>query len=223
MKQIDSETIISRAAVPSETGTPHGEHGLVTQDDLRVVEWLASRSPYQVEKALVSRASSRNVDLDIIYEHRFPRDDKGRPLPVQSVFRGVTVRGDREQIKKVCDDFRKALAPATQEMIEGWLAELSVITAKRNDDDFAEMLRIGAYVARLQRYPADILYEILLRRSHKFFPTWADLEPDLERMTRARHAVIHSLETKAKPPEPYEPRCSAESARSIMREVFGEE
>ena len=223
MKQIDSATIISRAAVPSRTGTPHGEHGLATQSDTRVVEWLASHTPYQVEKALVSRASSRNVDLDIIYEHRFPRDDKGRPLPVQSVFKGVSVRGDREQIKKVCDDFRKALARAPAEMIEGWLAELSVITAKRNDDDFAETLRIGAYVSRLQRYPADILRDVLLNRTHKFFPTWADLEPDLERMTRDRHAVIYALERQSNPPEPVDPRCSAERAREIMREVLGEE
>lgn len=222
MKRISSETIISRAGALSKTGTPHGEHGLATQDDLRIVNWLASRTPYQVEKALVSRASSRSVALDVIYEHRFPRDERGNPLPVQSVCKAVKFSGSDEDVDAVRQDFIKAMQPAPEEMIEGWLAELSVISAKRTDDEFSETLRIGAYVARLRRYPADVVYDVLFRKTHRFFPTWAELEADLEVMTMPRRMTIEALGRRTHEAEPDAPRCSREAAEKIMREVFGD-
>ncbi|NCX54537.1 MAG: hypothetical protein EBW83_07330, partial [Rhodobacterales bacterium] len=54
----------------------------------------------------------------------------------------VNIRGSHEDRMKVFRDFQKAEVPADVEMIEGWLAELSVITAKRVDDDFTESLRL---------------------------------------------------------------------------------
>ena len=222
MKRISSETIISHAGVLSRTGTQLGEPGSAIQDNLRIVNWLASRTPYQVEKALVSRASSRSVGLDVIYDHRFPRDGKGNSLPVQSVCKAVKVSGSPEDIEAVRQDFIKAMQPATDDMIEGWLAELSVITAKRNDDEFSETLRIGAYVARLRRYPADVVYDVLFRKTHKFFPSWSDLQGDLELMTAPRRMVIDTLERRQQEPEPEAQRCSREAAEKIMREVFGD-
>lgn len=223
MKQINSGTIISHAVARSKTGTPHGEHGLATQSDTKVAKWLAAHTPDQVEKALVSRASSRGVKLDLIYDHRFPRDERGRSLPVISTCKGVTVRGDADQIEAVRADFEKAMEPATPQMIEAWLAELSVVTAKRNDDAFSETLRIRAYVERLSNYPADIVREVLLGRSYRFFPSWADLHPALELATQPRRMAIASLSGRGHEEQPQRERCSPERAAEIMRDVFGDE
>lgn len=223
MKQINSETIISHAVPRSKTGTQRGEHGLATQSDTKVAQWLAERTPEQVNAALVSRASSRGVKLDLIYDHRFPRDEQGRSLPVISICKGVTVRGDADQIEAVRADFQKAMEPATPKMIEAWLAELSVVTAKRNDDAFSENLRIRAYVDRLSGYPADVVREVLLGRVYRFFPAWADLQPALEAATQPRRMVIASLGSQGHDESPERERCSPERAAEIMREVFGDE
>lgn len=82
-------------------------------------------------------------------------------------------------------------------MIEGWIAELSVITAKRTDDDFTESLRLTAYTNRLQHYPADIVAEALLRHTWKFFPSWAELKDVLEDLHRPRRAIINKLLSEA--------------------------
>lgn len=83
-------------------------------------------------------------------------------------------------------------APAEDRIIGQWLAELSVISAKREDGDMSETLRLHAYTRRLNSYPADIVWHVLLDRPWKFFPTWAELLELLEPAMEYRRALRQS-------------------------------
>jgi hypothetical protein len=85
------------------------------------------------------------------------------------------------------------MSPAETRDIEGWLAELSVIVARRPGDDFSEELRLTAYASRLRDYPADVVREALLSRTWKFWPTWEELKIACEALVAPRRLMIAAL------------------------------
>ena len=89
---------------------------------------------------------------------------------------------------------RKFQTPAAPQLIEGWLAELSVLVINVRDDEFSVELRLIAYAKRLRRYPADIVRSILLDQSYKFFPHWQELEKRAEVLASPRRSMIAALE-----------------------------
>lgn len=86
------------------------------------------------------------------------------------------------------------MTPPAKTQIAMWLAELSVITARRVDDQDTEQLRATAYSIRLQSYPADIARHALLVHRWKFFPAWADLEEVCENMIKTRQALARAID-----------------------------
>lgn len=94
------------------------------------------------------------------------------------------------------------MTPASEAQIERWIAELSVITARRNDDDMSEALRLKAYASRLAHYPADIVKDVLLRGPWKFFPTWVELRDALDRRVKTRKALIRAAHNPQPKPAP---------------------
>lgn len=108
------------------------------------------------------------------------------------------------------------MQPAEQRDIEAWLAELSVIVAKRADDEFSETLRLESYASRLRQYPADVAKSALLDRTWKFWPAWEELEKVCEALTSPRKAMLSALQNPQKEPEPQEPRVTAEKAADIL-------
>lgn len=223
MKQIGSVTTTSPGEQPSRIGTPRGERGLATSESSRLVAWLVKSTPVEVDAAAVLRASQLGVGLRVALDHRFPKDDRGNPLPAYSVVRGCSVTGDREKFGEVAEAIQRLETPAPSGDIEGWLAELSVITAKRHDDEFAETLRIEAYASRLRRYPADVARQAVVGCSWRFWPTWAELETICERLVAPRRAMVANLLAK-RVDEQAEPRqrVTEEKAASIVREIYGE-
>lgn len=115
--------------------------------------------------------------------------------------------------------------PADVRQIEGWLAELSVIVARRKDDQFTENLRLEAYASRLRQYPADVAREAVLGRSWKFWPAWSELEKICDQLSAPRRAMLKALaepisdDASSKSGD----RISAERAAEIMREIWGSE
>lgn len=109
---------------------------------------------------------------------------------------GYRVRG------QVTDDLAERLenflSPAEAAHIEQWLAELSVISAKRVDDDFSEELRLTAYTRRLGEYPADMVRHVLLVERWRFFPTWQELAERLDAMKAERERVIRTVQSRAR-------------------------
>lgn len=189
---------------PNVAGDKHGETGsgtkpLVTSE---IADWLAGKVPTDMDQAAVSRASSHGVGLRVKYECRFPSGPNGERLPTYDVAVGCDIsdKGDRDA---ALSDLRNFMTPAPMRQIEEWIARLSVVCAKRRDDDFSEELRVVEYASRLSRYPADVARHVLLSQSYKFFPTWAELESRAEAMASPRKHMIAALE---RGPEPQEPK-----------------
>lgn len=207
-----TETPGSRSVV----GNNAGKVGAVASpaDTSRVVEWLVRRRPADTDKAAASRASSHGVALRVRLESRYPSGQ-----PSYDVAVGCDVRGTPAQIEAALSDLRNFMTPAPVRKIEGWLAELSVIVAKRAEDQFAEELRVSAYAARLSRYPADVVRQVLLIETYKFWPSWDELEKRCEALAGPRRHMIAALERGPEPREPQRRPATAEERAKIQAMV----
>ncbi len=129
---------------------------------------------------------------------------------------GCDVTGSLSQVPAMLEIINRAMAPAHQGEIEGWLAELSVLVPRRPDDEFTEAMRLGAYTARLATFPADVARKALLGRTWKFWPSWDELSAECKRLSAARVAMKEALENPNKPaPSQRGPRCAGDVAASI--------
>lgn len=105
----------------------------------------------------------------------------------------VSVSGDMAARRNAVAAIEGFFSEAPNRQIEEWLAELSVITRRRQDDEITEGLRLAAYSSRLARYPADVVAEALLRHKWLFFPAWAELEDVCEKLITPRRAMLWHL------------------------------
>ncbi len=177
-----------------------------------------------MDAAAVLRASQLGVGLKVTLDYRFPKDARGCSLPVHAVVRGCEVTGSPECRDAAAAALQRLETPAPASAIEGWLAELSVIVAKRQDDEFAETLRIEAYATRLRRYPADVARQAVLGTTWRFWPTWAELESACESMVAPRRAMIASLRTRQQEASALDRhRATEEQAAAIVREIYGDD
>ena len=170
-----------------------------------------------MDKAAVSRASQRGVGLRVRYEWRYP---EGQPSYAVATACEVSPTGDREA---ALSDLRNFMTPAPVRQIEAWLAELSVLVAKRQGDEMEEGLRLTAYASRLSRYPADVAKAVTTGTSYKFWPTWEEMEKRCEALTSPRRVMIAALERGPLPPEPeYRAPTVEEKERiqSLIDEMF---
>jgi len=171
-----------------------------------------------MDQAAVSRASSHGVGLRVKYEGRYPEGGQSYTVAV-----GCEVSGDPDDILDALDDLINFMEPASVRMIEEWLAELSVLVAKRQDDEFSEELRVSAYSSRLSVYPADVVRTVLLKETYKFWPTWGELEKRCKALTSPRKNMIAALRHGPQRPEPSHRRATEdEKARiqSLVNEMF---
>jgi hypothetical protein len=147
-----------------------------------------------------SRALSHGVALKVRYEGRYPSGENGESLPSYVVAVGCDAAGgDRAA---ALADLTKFQTPAPVERIEGWLAELSVLTAGRGVDGISAELLVTAYSSRLGRYPADVARYALLEHRWKWFPAWAELERVCEARAAPRAHMIAALSRPEKPAAP---------------------
>lgn len=116
----------------------------------------------------------------------------------------VTVLGDQDARDQAASALAGFMTPAPRSQIEEWVAELSVITRRRQDDDISERLRLSAYSARLAEYPADVAREALLRHKWLFFPAWAELQDVCEKLASPRRAMLWHLQNAPQAQKPDE-------------------
>lgn len=220
MKQINFATITPQEIPGSAIGMPRGGRGLETPESLRVPVWLAKQAPADMDKAAVSRASQHGVGLQVRYESRFPSGPNGESLPSYQVAVACDASPTGDHIAAAAD-LRNFLTPAPARAIEAWLAELSVVVAKRRDDPFDEGLRLEAYASRLGQYPADVARSAIFKKpGWMFWPTWSELEKVCDTLVAPRNRMIFALEN---PPVP-EParRPATENERARVQELVDE-
>ena len=152
-----------------------------------------------MDEAARSRASQHNVVLRTRTEWRYPQDRPSYEVLVQ-----CHADGAPDDLTAFAADIGKLLAPAPIREIEGWLAELSVIVARRSQDEVDEAVRLTAYASRLSLYPADVVRHVLLVLRWKFWPTWDELAAVCDGLTSGRKAMIAAAKTPliAPPPAP---------------------
>lgn len=114
----------------------------------------------------------------------------------------VSVAGDAEARRDAVNALAGFVTPAPKNQIEEWIAELSVITRRRQDDDITENLRLSAYSSRLADFPADVAREALLKHKWLFFPAWAELQEVCEKLAAPRRAMIWHLQNAPQAQEP---------------------
>lgn len=83
----------------------------------------------------------------------------------------------------------ESLMPASVELIEQWLAELSVKTARRKDSAAGAELALSVYTGHLRAYPADCVRQVLSTYRGTWFPTWGELADRLDELTDPRLMV----------------------------------
>jgi hypothetical protein len=229
MKHSSSETTTLPEAIHSRTGTQPGEIGSGTRaSSTEVAAWLGMQTPAYVDRAAVSRASRHGVELQVNHDFRAVYDENGSRTGYATPVRGCDVTATPEAAAVALADLERLVLPSSQRTIEEWVAELSVITARRADDEFGEALRLNAYATRLQDYPADVARAALLDRTWKFFPTWAELKAVCEELQAPRRAMLSALRRCASGyAEPAEEaprnRPSARRVQEIIREVWGDD
>ncbi len=221
MKPISSAIITPPTQTHSPTGTPLGGHGLATQENShRVATWLAGQRPLDMDKAAVSRALSHGVGLRVKYEFRYPEGPNGEHLPSYMIAVNCDVSPTGDHAAALAD-LRNFLTPAPVRKIEEWLAELSVIVARRQDDPFADELRVSVYSARLTRFPADVVRSVLIDQTYKFWPTWEELEKRCKALVAPRIQMIAALERGPEPEEPKRREPTADE-RSRIQDLVNE-
>ena len=222
MRPISSVTTMQPREAYSATGTQPGGRGLATPENTRIAAWLAKQAPADMDKAAVSRASQRGVGLQVKYESRFPTGPNGESLGFYTVAVGCDISETGDHAAALAD-LRNFMVPAPLREIEAWLAELSVLVAKRRDDDFTDELRLTAYASRLAQYPADVARAVT-QASYHFWPTWAEMEKRCEAMAGPRRRMIAALEKGPAPAEAERPKpTDQEKARvqAMLDEMFG--
>lgn len=152
------------------------------------------------------------------YEFRYPEGPNGEHLPSYQIAVGceISPTGNHEG---ALADLRNFLTPAPVRLIEEWLAELSVIVARRQDDQFADELRVSVYSARLSRFPADVARTVLIDQTYKFWPTWEELEKRCKALVGPRIQMIAALERGPVQPEPKRPELTVEARARIQNLV----
>ena len=159
--------------------------------------WLATRSPAEVDQAAVLHAAKHGLSVVFLSPGGFPFGlDANREFLDTCSVDGVA------DFAAVADELRKLLSPAPEVAIEEWVAELSVITARRPADEFEERLRLRAYASRLRRYPADVAKHVLLEHPWRFWPSWAEVKEQCDDLVKPRRLMIGALEREAGASEP---------------------
>lgn len=162
--------------------------------------------PAHMAPALVRRDPDTNLALAISRLHElgcdafvkkgmvFPTNPKTGEMTWREVVRGTElVLGKRNDLPACAREVAALLAPAHMDSIEGWLTEVSAITARRSETEEEGALTLVAYSSRLAQYPGDIVWQTLQAWSGKWFPTWGELKEILDARVAPRLAVRNAL------------------------------
>ncbi|MEN9060020.1 hypothetical protein [Ponticoccus litoralis] len=173
---------------------------------------LANKAPAEVDQAILSQASQLGVALRAGYKTVFPKGGGSYDMVT-----GYDVGGSVTQAPAMLRSVQAASTPAETRSIEGWLAELSVLTIPRKGDEMSGEVTLVAYASRLGQYPADIARAALLDHPWKFWPSWVELQDVCDRLNAPRRHMAAALANPAAPePDPVAPRATHEQTSAIL-------
>lgn len=167
----------------------------MTGTNLEIATRLAALTPTEIDSRAVSSVQQCVSSLTKTTETKGGAILKdGTTTPV-TYHQRLSIRvSTSSELASARAKLAACMTPPDKRQVVGWLAELSVITARRQDDEQTEHLRTAAYAQRLEAYPADIARHALLGHRWKFFPTWADLEEVCEAAVSKRRQLSSALD-----------------------------
>lgn len=160
----------------------------MTTDLTAATEWLADRTPEQVDKAIRLSMKQQGLQLNVKEQTKIPENGPAYSVPI-----AATVHGNQSDINAMIERITKAQARAPDNKLEAWLAELAAISAPRKGSELSSRMTMAAYKTRLYGYPADVSRAALLDEPWKFFPTWAELQIVCERLSLPRRVMMAAL------------------------------
>lgn len=134
---------------------------------------------------------------------------------------GAEVSGPADAIGTWAQKIAAVQTPTPRDMVEIWLAELSVSAKKRQEDGFSDALRIEVYSRELARYPADVVKEALAPRRWKFWPALSEVQEICDAMCRTR-AVYAAAAARGPAPQPAPARQATEAEKARVQALVDE-
>ncbi|MCR9128441.1 MAG: hypothetical protein NXI12_02880 [Alphaproteobacteria bacterium] len=113
-------------------------------------------------------------------------------------------KGNASDMIAAARELRQQEAPAPDRELAGMLATMNAALVTGRQSEAEARLRLGAYVQRLREWPRDVVAEVLHAwpDRNKYWPAWAELRAELERVARPRRTLIADLEWAAATLEP---------------------
>ena len=154
---------------------------------------VIARGPAANTEAAISRMQQLGVHCSVRMETVFPTKGDG-----DATFRqrptSLTVNLDSSaDLRAALSVMVEALYPASVDLIEEWLAALSVKTARRRASELGAELALSVYTAHLRDYPADAVRQVLGDYRGQWFPTWGELAERLDELTDTRLMIRDHL------------------------------
>ena len=174
--------------------------------DPKASAWLASLDPRTVDARAQSRMLTYGVALSVNTRSTWDENDQFKsqatsvtitPVKPSTAF---SESSEAERCAAAAAEIERFMSPASEDQIEQWLVELSVSTVRRAGSEGEAEIALSVYAGRLAQYPADVVRTVLREASKrsKWWPAWADLEPELDRLAKPRILMREALLT---PPE----------------------
>ena len=95
---------------------------------------------------------------------------------------GYQVAGNDEDFKKAVELIDQYSQPLQAQELSGLLAQLYSLTKQRKESQLTLEIAFEAFGSRLEKYPADIVREVLQRwpDHSKWWPSWYELKEEIE-------------------------------------------
>lgn len=181
----------------SPTGAQRGETGsalTLSADPASAMHpAVTARLPTANTEAALSRMQQFGVACSVKMETVFPTTADG-----DTTFRqrptSLTVNSDSSaDWLGALRVIQEAMKPASEDQIEGWLAELSAKTARRKSSEMDADLALRVYTGHLRAYPADTVRHVLTGYRGTWFPTWGELAERLDELAEPRIMIRDHL------------------------------
>ena len=121
-------------------------------------------------RGIVSQISQCGITLQMKTDMTFPKTGPKKILVSCSA-----LMNDGADLQKAIQLVERSMQPASKNQLTAWIAELSIITKRRQESANNEALTLMAYTKRLQAYPAYVAHEALITRTYHFWPSWDEL------------------------------------------------
>lgn len=190
LRSLGSVAASSNGALHSATGS--GTPANLEATTERLLAGAAVANERAAEASLL-----RDCGLSVTHDKRMIFTDHGADFLPGRV--KVTPHGPSQNWSLALTIVDLLNVPTAERLVNAWLTELAALTAPtRTALDDAEM-KFAAYRRRLHEYPPDVVRDVLddAGRKYKFFPSWAELQEDLDRAAGYRRRLRVAVESAA--------------------------